>query len=193
MMNKIIFIYFALVIVVSAILTITRRNPMHSIMFMLLLFFHIAGVFVLLHAEFLAAVQLIVYAGAILILYLFVVMLLNVDKESSAARANRFWPWMIAFGLLLAGEIMLLISRGAFPAETGQSMSLAGTGVKELGIVLYQKYLIPFEIASVILLVGLVGAVMLAKKKRVIKSLKGRIRSLRSSKSLKSLKSLPNS
>ena len=165
MMNKIIFIYFALVIVVSAVLTITRRNPVHSIMFMLLLFFHIAGVFVLLYSEFLAAVQLIVYAGAILILYLFVVMLLNVDKESSAARANRFWPWMIAFGLLLAGEIMLLISRGVFPAETGQSMSLAGTGVKELGIVLYQKYLIPFEIASVILLVGLVGAVMLAKKK----------------------------
>ena len=165
MMNKIIFIYFALVIVVSAILTITRRNPVHSIMFMLLLFFHIAGLFVLLHAEFLAAVQLIVYAGAILILYLFVVMLLNVDKESSAARANRFWPWMIAFGLLLAGEIMLLISRGVFPAETGQSMSLAGTGVKELGIVLYQKYLIPFEIASVILLVGLIGAVMLAKRK----------------------------
>ncbi len=165
MMSKIIFIYFALVIVASALLTITRRNPVHSIMFMLLLFFHIAGVFVLLHAEFLAAVQLIVYAGAILILYLFVVMLLNVDKESSAARANRFWPWMIAFGVLIAGEIMLLVSHGSFPAEAGQSMSLAGTGVKELGIVLYQKYLIPFEIASVILLVGLIGAVMLAKKR----------------------------
>jgi NADH-quinone oxidoreductase subunit J len=91
-------------------------------------------------------------------------MLLNVDKESSAARANRFWPWMIAFGVLIAGEIVLLIARGSFPAEAGQSMSLADTGVKELGIVLYQKYLIPFEIASVILLVGLVGAVMLAKK-----------------------------
>ena len=164
MMNKIIFLYFALVIIVSALLTITRRNPVHSIMFMLLLFFHIAGVFVLLHAEFIAAVQLIVYAGAILILYLFVVMLLNVDKESSAARANRFWPWMIAFGVLIAGEIMLLISRGSFPAEADQPMWLAGTGVKELGIVLYQKYLVPFEIASVILLVGLVGAVMLAKK-----------------------------
>jgi NADH-quinone oxidoreductase subunit J len=163
-MNKIIFLYFALVIIVSALLTITRRNPVHSIMFMLLLFFHIAGVFVLLHAEFIAAVQLIVYAGAILILYLFVVMLLNVDKESSAARANRFWPWMIAFGVLIAGEIMLLISRGSFPVEADQPMRLAGTGVKELGIVLYQKYLVPFEIASVILLVGLIGAVMLAKK-----------------------------
>ena len=164
MMNKFIFIYFALVIIVSALLVITRRNPVHSVMFMLLLFFHIAGVFVLLHAEFLAAVQLIVYAGAILILYLFVVMLLNVDKESSAARANRFWPWMIAFGLLIAGEIVLLISRGSFPAEAGQPLMRADSGVKELGIVLYQKYLVPFEIASVILLVGLVGAVMLAKK-----------------------------
>jgi len=164
MMNKLIFIYFAVVILTSAILTITRRNPVHSIMFMLLLFFHIAGIFVLLNAEFLAAVQLIVYAGAILILYLFVVMLLNVDKESSAARANRFWPWMVAFGIVIAGEIVLLIARGTFPAEADRPMLLAGTGVKELGMVLYQKYLVPFEIASVILLVGLVGAVMLAKK-----------------------------
>lgn len=164
MMNKLIFFYFAMVILASAILTITRRNPVHSILFMLLLFFHIAGVFVLLNAEFLAAVQIIVYAGAILILYLFVVMLLNVDRESSAARANRFWPWMVAFGIMIAGEIVLLISRGTFPADTGQPMLLTGTGVKELGMVLYQKYLVPFEIASVILLVGLVGAVMLAKK-----------------------------
>ena len=164
MMNKLIFIYFAVVILTSAILTITRRNLVHSIMFMLLLFFHIAGVFVLLNAEFLAAVQLIVYAGAILILYLFVVMLLNVDRERSAVRANRFWPWMVGFGIVIAGEVVLLIARGMFPAETDQPMQLAGTGVKELGIILYQKYLVPFEIASVILLVGLVGAVMLAKK-----------------------------
>jgi NADH-quinone oxidoreductase subunit J len=165
MINQLIFLYFAAVILVSAVLMITRRNPIHSVMFMLLLFFHIAGVFVLLNAEFLAAVQLIVYAGAILILYLFVVMLLSVDKESHAIRANRFWPWMAAFGVLIAGEIVLLISRGTFPAETGQTMQLAGAGVRELGEVLYQKYLIPFEIASVILLVGLIGAVMLAKKR----------------------------
>jgi NADH-quinone oxidoreductase subunit J len=165
MINQLIFLYFAAVILVSAVLMITRRNPIHSVMFMLLLFFHIAGVFVLLNAEFLAAVQLIVYAGAILILYLFVVMLLSVDRESHAVRANRFWPWMVGFGVLIAGEIVLLISRGTFPAETGQTMQLAGAGVRELGEVLYQKYLIPFEIASVILLVGLIGAVMLAKKR----------------------------
>jgi NADH-quinone oxidoreductase subunit J len=165
MVHKLVFIYFAAVILLSAVLMITRRNPIHSVMFMLLLFFHIAGVFVLLNAEFLAAVQLIVYAGAILILYLFVVMLLNVDKEKQALRGNRFWPWMTGFGLLIAAEIALLISRGSFPAEAGRTMQFAkGMGVRELGEVLYGKYLIPFEIASVILLVGLIGAVMLAKK-----------------------------
>ena len=164
MTNQLIFLYFAAVILVSAVLTITRRNPVHSVMFMLLLFFHIAGVFILLNAEFLAAVQLIVYAGAILILYLFVVMLLNVERESSAARANRFWPWMVAFGVLIAGEVLVLIARGTFPTETEQPMLHAGAGVKELGVLLYQKYMVPFEVASLILLVGLVGAVMLAKK-----------------------------
>jgi NADH-quinone oxidoreductase subunit J len=164
MMHKLIFLYFAAVIIISAVLMITRRNPIHSVMFMLLLFFHIAGVFVLLNAEFLAAVQLIVYAGAILILYLFVVMLLSVDRETQAVRANRFWPWLAGFGLVIAAEIALLVLRGSFPAGQGQTVKHAGAGVKELGIELYTKYLVPFEIASVILLVGLIGAVMLAKK-----------------------------
>lgn len=164
MVNKIIFAYFAAVILGSAIMTITRRNPIHSVLFMLLLFFHIAGVFVLLNAEFLAAVQLIVYAGAILILYLFVVMLLSVDRETRAARANRFWPWLAAFGVLIAAEIVLLVLRGSFPAEAGRTMGGVDTGVKALGIELYSNYLVPFEVASVVLLVGLVGAVMLAKK-----------------------------
>jgi len=165
MMNQLIFLYFAVVILASAVLMITRRNPIHSVLFMLLLFFHIAGVFVLLNAEFLAAVQLIVYAGAILILYLFVVMLLNVDKESLAARANKFWPWLIAFGALVIIEIAALISRGVFPTEAGQLMHFsAGAGVNDLGELMYRNYLVPFEISSVILLVGLVGAVMLAKK-----------------------------
>jgi NADH-quinone oxidoreductase subunit J len=164
MINELIFAYFAVVILFSAVMMITRRNLIHSVLFMLLLFFHIAGVFVLLNAEFLAAVQLIVYAGAILILYLFVVMLLNVERETQVARANRYWPWLVAFGVLIAGEIALLVLRGSFPGEAGKAMSSANTGVKALGIELYTNYLVPFEIASVILLVGLVGAVMLAKK-----------------------------
>jgi NADH-quinone oxidoreductase subunit J len=165
MINQLIFAYFAAVIVVSAVLVITRKNPVHSVMFMLLLFFHIAGVFVLLNAEFLAAVQLIVYAGAILILFLFVVILLSVERESQAARANRFWPWLAGFGLIIAGEIALLVLRGSFPGEGKMAVQVAGAGVRDLGVVLYSKFLVPFEISSVILLVGLIGAVMLAKKK----------------------------
>ncbi len=164
MIHKAIFLYFAAVILVSAVMMVTRKNPIHSVMFMLLLFFHIAGVFVLLNAEFLAAVQLIVYAGAILILYLFVVMLLSVDQERQTARASRFWPWAVVFGGAVVAEIGLLVSAGSFPAESGQAMRMTGVSVGELGAVLYQKYLVPFEIASVILLVGLVGAVMLAKR-----------------------------
>jgi NADH-quinone oxidoreductase subunit J len=164
MLNKIIFIYFAVVIILSAVLMITRRNPIHSVLFMLLLFFHIAGVFVLLNAEFLAAVQLIVYAGAILILYLFVVMLLNVDKESSARRANKYWPVTAGFGVVIAAEIILLIIRGKFFADPGQLMKPGFGSVNALGVELYTNYLVPFEVASVILLVGLIGAVMLAKK-----------------------------
>lgn len=164
MINQLIFMYFAAVILVSALLMITRRNPVHSILAMLLLFFHIAGLFVLLNAEFLAAVQLIVYAGAILILYLFVVMLLNTEQEKQVARGNRFWGWMAAFGVLIASEILLLVSKGSFPAEAGVPMAAGAGGVRELGEALYTKYLVPFEIASVILLVGLIGAVMLAKK-----------------------------
>jgi NADH-quinone oxidoreductase subunit J len=166
MINELIFLYFAAVILASAILMITRKNPIHSVLFMLLLFFHIAGLFVLLNAEFLAAVQLIVYAGAILILYLFVVMLLSVDKERTAVRANRFWPGMAVFGLVVASEIIVLILRSTFPSEAGVSMRFAaGMGVNELGRTLYQQYLVPVEAASVILLVGLVGAVMLAQKR----------------------------
>jgi NADH:ubiquinone oxidoreductase subunit 6 (subunit J) len=92
-------------------------------------------------------------------------MLLNVDRESTAARANRFWPWMVAFGVLIAGEVLLLISRGSFPADAGAPMPQAAAGVRELGVVLYRDYTVPVEIASVILLVGLVGAVTLAKKR----------------------------
>jgi len=164
MMNQLIFLYFAVVIVASALLMITRRNPIHSVMFMLLLFFHLAGIFVLLNAEFLAAVQLVVYAGAIMILYLFVAMLLSVGRETTSRRANHYWPWITAFGVLIASEVIILIARGSFPADSGKVMRQGGAGIKELGIQLYQKYLVPFEVASIILLVGLVGAVLLAKR-----------------------------
>ena len=167
MIHQIIFLYFAAVILVSAVLMITRKNPIHSVMFMLLLFFHIAGVFVLLNAEFLAAVQLIVYAGR------------HPDPLPFRGDAPERGPGeqrgpgepVLALddrrsASLIAGEIVLLVSRGSFPAEAGPAHAmLPARGSGNWAMALYQKYLVPFEIASVILLVGLVGAVMLAKKR----------------------------
>lgn len=164
MVNKLIFLYFAAVILASAILMITRKNMVHSVMFLLLLFLHVAGLFALLNAEFLAAVQLLVYAGAILFLIFLVVMLLDVDRERSAVRAKKFWLWPAIFGMLIAGEIALLISRGASLAEAGKPMKVGTMGVRELGEVLYKQYLIPVEIASLLILVSLVGALILVKK-----------------------------
>lgn len=165
MINIYLFEYFASVILVSAILMITRKNPIHSVMFMLLLFFHIAGLFVMLNAEFLAAVQLIVYAGAIMILYLFVAMLLNVDREKAQARVNSYWTWSISLGAMIIAEIILIVNKGAFANPGGRRMlDPAALGIRKLGETLFQRYLVPFEVASILLLVGLVGAVMLAKK-----------------------------
>jgi NADH-quinone oxidoreductase subunit J len=129
------------------------------------MFFHVAGLYVTLHAEFLAAVQVIVYAGAILVLYLFVVMLLNLKQDD---RYHRQWPVAAIIGAALILEaVMLTLSRGqAAPVEpASQATAVEGLGNTEaLGDVLYSTYLFPFEVASLILLVAMIGAIVLAKK-----------------------------
>ena len=92
MLPQIFFGYFASAIIIMSILVITRRNPVHSVMWMLLLFFHIAGMYLFLNAEFIAAIQIIVYAGAILVLFLFVVLLLNLREELLSDRFESSWP-----------------------------------------------------------------------------------------------------
>ena len=164
MPETLLFYLFAGLAIAASTLVIGQRNPMYSVMLLITSFGALAGLYVLLDAPFTAVTQIIIYAGAIMVLFLFVVMLLNVDRESKSARANRYWPWITAFGLVVLAEIVLLVLRGTFPANAGIIVKTPGAGVKDLGIELYGRYLVPFEIASVILLVGLVGAVMLAKK-----------------------------
>lgn len=149
-------------------MVITRRNPVHSVLWLLLMFFHVAGLFILLQAEFLAAVQIIVYAGAILVLYLFVIMLLNVEKERMRRAAHPGWFFYSLIGLLVLIEICILIGRAHFNGTMGPFTveRVASEGNSQLvGQVLYTEFLFPFEIASVILLVAMVGAIVLAKKK----------------------------
>ncbi len=167
MLQQLFFGYYAFTIIVLSLLVVTRRNPVHSVMWMLLLFFHIAGLYLFLNAEFIAAIQVIVYAGAILVLFLFVVLLLNLKEEISIKQFVGSWPaGLFVAGLLFVSVVSALGSyiqgpAGKYTIEAVRSV----THTKALGKLLYTEYLFPFEIASLILLVAVVGAIVLAKRK----------------------------
>ncbi len=158
------FFYFGSVIVLTAVLVVALRNPVYSVISLLVMFFHIAGLFVTLHAEFLAAVQLIVYAGAILVLYLFVVMILNLQQDDSYQRQVK---WGLGLGLLALAEVIAIIGKVALPEEPAEEKIAAAAAVgntEAVGMALYTTYLFPFEVASLILLVAMIGAIIMAKK-----------------------------
>jgi NADH-quinone oxidoreductase subunit J len=166
--SQIFFGYFAVMMTVLSLLVVTRRNPVHSVLLMLLLFVHIAGLYLFLNAEFLAAIQIIIYAGAILILFLFVIMLLNLRKEESENRFQKQWLFgagtgavLIIFFVMIVGKITVLPPLGEYSIEAIKSEGAMMT----IGKVLYTRYLLPFEIASLVLLVAIIGAVVLAKRR----------------------------
>lgn len=161
------FIYFAIAMTFMSVMVITRRNPVHSALWMIGLFFHIAAMYLFLNAEFLAAVQIILYAGAIMVLFLFVIMMLNIREEVVAERFIGEWPIGVALGIAIISLIIYAISRlepgplGEYTIEAVQKM----THTKAIGSVLYTHYIFPFEIASLVLLIAVVGAIVLAKKR----------------------------
>lgn len=164
-MTTLFFFYFAGIIALTSILVVALRNPIYSALSLLIMFFHVAGLYVTLHAEFLAAVQIIVYAGAILVLYLFVVMLLNVTRED---RYHPQGPVAALLGLTLLTEVVLLVfhhnaSDSVVESATKTAPMVSGN-TETIGEVLYSTYLFPFEVASLILLVAMIGAIILAKK-----------------------------
>ncbi|MGE4561200.1 MAG: NADH-quinone oxidoreductase subunit J [Desulfobulbus sp.] len=166
MFLQLFFIYCALMIVFSGILAISLRNPVHCVLMVLVLFFHMAGLYLTLNAEFLAAVQIIVYAGAILVLYLFVLFLVSLREElhMDAFIPN---PWLgraIATGLAL-GLLSVLPSftpgaKGTWSVDAVREL----THTVVMGQEMYSTYLLPFEIAGLILLVALVGGLVLARR-----------------------------
>ena len=162
------FAYFALALTALSVVVVTRRNPVHSVLWMLVLFIHMAGLYLFLNAEFIAAIQIIVYAGAILVLFLFVIMLLNLKKEETEKKYQDQWPVGAGVGGVLAlflvvivGKITVLPALGTYSIEAIKSEGSMMT----IGKVLYTQYLLPFEITSIILLVAIIGAVVLAKKR----------------------------
>lgn len=166
-MNVALFAYLSAAILFLSVIAITRKNPVHAVLLMILMFFHLAAMYLGLQAEFIAAVQVIVYAGAILVLFLFVVMVLNIREEETAERFSGGWPVGLALvaGLLVLVLIMtddvLLGAKGQFTA----GLLAEETPTKALGRVLYTDFIFPFELASLILLVAIVGAITLAKKR----------------------------
>jgi len=163
--------YFAGVIGLTAILVVALKNPIYSALSLLIMFFHVAGLYVTLRAEFLAAVQIIVYAGAILVLYLFVVMLLNLkrdDRYHTQWRVAAFVCLPLSVELLvlgMSGRVLARPEQSAVP--TGEAISAAPAAADNtlaIGETLFSTYLYPFEIASVILLVAMIGAIVLAKR-----------------------------
>ena len=167
MLPKLFFGYYAAMITLLSLLVVTRKNPVHSVMWMLLLFFHIAGMYLFLNAEFIAAIQVIVYAGAILVLFLFVVLLLNLREEIQGGRFIGSWPAGFAVSAVIL-VIMVSVLHSFVRGPAGRysiEFLQRETPTKVLGTVLYTDYLFPFEIASLVLLVAIIGAIVLAKRK----------------------------
>jgi NADH-quinone oxidoreductase subunit J len=160
------FYYLAAASIASAILAVTRGNPVHSMLWVLALFLHVAGIFLLVGAEFLAAVQVIVYAGAILVFYLFFIMLLDLPQEAAGPRFGAHWPLGAAAGLVFAALLWYANRLGLVP--TAERVATGGPALGSLsavGTALFTQFALPFEIASLILLAAIVGAVVIAKRK----------------------------
>lgn len=162
--QQLIFWFLSAVAVFSAIMVITRRNPVYSVLYLIITFFAISGHYVLLNAQFLAIVNIIVYAGAIMVLFLFVLMLMNLNKESEPQK-NKYmlWSGAIAGGLLMFVLIDAVRPDGEIPIYDGLSGGNVGL-IKNLGKRLYTDYLVPFEISSILFLSAMVGAVVIGKK-----------------------------
>jgi len=168
------FYYMAAASVASALLAVTRRNPVHSMLWVLALFLHVAGIFLLLQAEFLAAVQVVVYAGAILVFYLFVLMLLDLPGEEARPRFGAHWPLAVAgaIGFVLMiwlVQIEMVNSGGAGLVSATASLEAAedppSGSVKDVAQELFSTFALPFEMASLVLLAAIVGAVVLARRR----------------------------
>lgn len=165
-MESLFFLLLAAISVFAALMVILQKNPLSAILFLVLVFFCLAALFVLLAAPFIAAIQLIIYAGAIMVLFLFVLMLLNVKRGEEGGFSLLKAAGIVVSGLLLVVTAALLRSV-AIPADSGFVRSVPSDlgSVENVGRNLFTVYLLPFEITGFLLLAGIIGAIALAKKR----------------------------
>ena len=166
-MALIAFYLMAAVTLVSALMVIMARNPVHSVLWLILTFFSAAGLFVLIGAEFIAMLLVVVYVGAVAVLFLFVVMMLDVDFVELKDGTLRYWPFAMLVGIVFAAEIFMASVMGvhsrpdAFDAAPG-----ADTNAEAIGQVMYTEYLLLFQLAGIVLLIAMIGAIVLTLRHR---------------------------
>jgi NADH-quinone oxidoreductase subunit J len=159
--SDVLFYIFAALALLCGILVLTSRNPVTSAMFLVLTIASLAGLFVLLHAYFLAAVQILVYAGAVMVLFLFVIMLLDLKEEER----RKIKTFGLVGGTVSVGTIFAIFIRSLIAVKPGASLTTNAVGdTFTLGKILFTQFLLPFEIVSVLLLVAMVGVILLSKK-----------------------------
>jgi NADH-quinone oxidoreductase subunit J len=171
-LQAIMFYIFAALAVAAGVLVVSARNPVHSVLFLIMAFFNAAGLFVLIGAEFLAMILVIVYVGAVAVLFLFVVMMLDIDFAQLRSGFVRYLPIGALIGFILLAELVLVIGSWAVaPGVSSPAAGLAANGVplsntRALGDILYTRYLFAFQAAGLILLVAMIGAIVLTLRHR---------------------------
>ena len=166
-METLIFIILAIIATGSAVSILVQRHPIYSALSLILTFIALAGIYIQMHAEFIAVMQIVVYTGAIMVLFVFVIMLLNVREESGSTHSLQLIKY---FGLPLSILLMVQISLIVLKAYSGYEIPLPPTATNlagntaAIGKELYTRYLLPFEVTSILLLVAIIGAIVMAKK-----------------------------
>lgn len=171
MISAISFYLFATVLIISALMVISSRNPVHSVLFLILSFFNAAGLFVLLGAEFIAMILVIVYVGAVAVLFMFVVMMLDINFVELRKGAMQYIPLGLLVAAVLLIELFLLYNNWNFAPEAINNLNAPaipgqGSNTHELGKILYTQYVFPFQVSGLILLVSMIGAIVLTHRRR---------------------------
>ena len=168
-MDTAFFYFFALLVLGGAILTITRRSAIHSAICLIISLIGVAGLYLLQKAEFLFAVQIILYIGGIMVLFLFVIMLVNLDEQAKERQFNGQWWIALACVAVVGAQVFYFLRRGAGAFQlanpAGATLDASRGNTELIADTLFSEYLLPFEIASILLLVAVVGSVVMAKKR----------------------------
>jgi len=162
--TQFLFWFLSVMAIFSAIMMVVSKNPVHSVLWLIIVFFAISGHYILLNAQFLAIVNLIVYAGAIMVLFLFVIMLMNLNADSEPQKNK----WLKIAGVIAGGALLLVLVAAMKDADVRNRIAETSHGniglIHNLGMVLFKDYVIPFEISSVLFLSAMVGTVVIGKK-----------------------------